>query len=158
MILASLHAFDPSSSQISPPQEGYQHDILRAGWMCYRQSGPGRNFTCRKCPAQSQVLRRTSQVSSFSLHCTLPTSVASVFCLKRTPTKKSLSVHGERPLSFSITSLPMPVIIAATVGNNSNLCGSSRNLRANGAVRLPNTELPEKRVDSSKSAYYPQTP
>lgn len=116
------------------PKKGYQHDILRAGWMYYRQSGPDRNFTYGKCPAQSQVLQRTSQVSSFPLHCTLPTSLASVFCLKRTPTKNYLSVHGERPLSFSITFLPMPVIIAATVGNNSNLCGSSRNLRANGAV------------------------
>ena len=134
MILASLHAFDPSSSQISPPQEGLSAwhfkswvDVLQAVFYLW-------NFTYGKCPAQSQVLRRTSQVSSFPLHCTLPTSLASVFCLKRTPTKNSLSVHGERPLSFSITSLPMPVIIAATVGNNSNLCGSSRNLRAKGAV------------------------
>ena len=116
------------------PKKGYQHDILRAGCMCYRQVFYLWYFTYGKCPAQSQVLQRTSQVSSFPLHCTLPTSLASVFCLKRTPTKNSLSVHGERPLSFSITSLPMPVIIAATVGNNSNLCGSSRNLRAKGAV------------------------
>ena len=116
------------------PKKGYQHVILRPGWMCYRQVFYLWNFTYGKCPAQSQVLQRTSQVSSFPLHCTLPTSLASVFCLKRTPTKNSLSFHGERPLSFSITSLPMPVIIAATVGNNSNLCGSSRNLRAKGAV------------------------
>ena len=126
--------------------------VLQAVW-----SRPEFYLWKMPCPKPSAP----KDITGVFLHSPLCSPYITGLCilLERNLNKEFLiRVHAERPLSFSITSLPMPVITGAAVGNNSNLCRSSRNLRASGAVRLPNTELPKKRVDSLAKVHITPNP